>query len=112
MHTVPTARKTLLALVTLALLAISMFATAPNASANQTDCPTNKVCFWTGETFGGTRVEYSGGASGWHNLPIQAHSGWNHATGKTILINTIEFLPNGNTIWIGGSGFGGSIWIP
>lgn len=112
MHTVPTARKALLALVTLALLAIAMFAAAPNASANQTDCPTNNVCFWTGESFGGTRVEYSGGASGWHNLPIQAHSGWNHATGKTIIINTISALNSGETIRIGGSGFGGSIFIP
>jgi Peptidase inhibitor family I36 len=110
-HTVPTARKTFLALVALALLAIAMFAAAPNASANQTDCPSNNVCFWTGPSFGETRVEYSGGASGWHNLPINAHSGWNHATGKTILLNGLTWLNSGETIRIGG-GFPGSIYIP
>jgi hypothetical protein len=112
MHTVLTARKALLALAALVLLAGALFIAAPKASADQTDCPTNHVCFWSGETFGGARVAYSGGESGWHPLPIFAHSGWNHATGKTILLNGLTWLNSGETIRIGGGGFSGSIYIP
>jgi hypothetical protein len=53
MHTVPVARKvSLSALVALVLLAGALFVAVPKASANRSDCPSNYVCFWAGQTYG------------------------------------------------------------
>ena len=39
---------------------------APQASADQSDCPSGYICLWDGPTFGGARVQFHD--NGWQNL--------------------------------------------
>lgn len=93
------ARKSVLsALIALAVLAgVCFLVSAPKASAVKSDCPSGKVCFWSGPTFGGTQAFFEGtGCKGLEN--IDPASAWNNTNNRTVTFSccTIGLGPGGS----------------
>jgi hypothetical protein len=86
MHHVSVARRTLLsALVAAALFAGALFAFAPKASADLSQCPGNAVCAWSGANYTGAFSWWPASSTGCHshadNPSLQSF--WNR-TGYTV----------------------------
>jgi hypothetical protein len=68
MHHVSAARRTLVcALAAAALFAGALFAFAPKASADLSQCPGDAVCAWSGANYTGTFSWWPGSSTGCHN---------------------------------------------
>lgn len=55
-------------LIALVLLGTVLLALAPKASANTSDCPSQKICLWAGQTFGGQQSFWNAWETGCHGL--------------------------------------------
>lgn len=72
-------------MVALVLFAIAYLALAPHASANTTDCPSGKICLWSGPTFGGEKSFWNASETGCHALEgIDPQSLRNNTTNREV----------------------------
>lgn len=73
-------------LIALVVLACAALVAAPKASANKSDCPSAKICLWSGPTYGGQQSFWNGWETGYHALEnIDPQSVWNHTGNHTAI---------------------------
>jgi hypothetical protein len=74
----------LLALVVLTSALLVGASTASATIDEKSDCPSGKICLWSGPTFGGQQSFWNGSETGCHALEnIDPQSMWNHTGNHT-----------------------------
>jgi len=83
-------------LIALVVLASAALVLAPTASANKEDCPSGKLCLWSGPTFGEARAFFTESETGCHSLAnIDPRSGWNRTSHLAIFPYIKTIAPGG-----------------
>lgn len=87
------------ALIALVLLSGVLLALAPKASAVTNDCPSQKICLWAGQTFGGQQSFWNAWETGCHGLEnIDPWSIRNNTSNREVY-SPINLLPGLEYQW-------------
>jgi Peptidase inhibitor family I36 len=93
-------RKLLSGLLALALLVVAVAAYAPQAKADQSDCPGQTVCLWSGYTYGGSRAFFAASETGCHGLgAINPQSLYNNTSNRRVTW-PVAVGPGGTYQWL------------
>lgn len=103
-------------LIALVVLISAFLTIAPNALAfDKSDCPSGKVCFWSGPTYGGQQSFWNAWETGYHALAnIDPQSMWNNTGNRTVWLENglgspYPIGPGGTNQW--GSPYTGGMEI-
>lgn len=83
-------------LIALALLASAALTLAPQASADKSDCPSQKICLWSGQTYGGQQSFWNAWETGCHGLEnIDPTSAYNNTNNRSATFSGLLGSPLG-----------------